>query len=118
MGKLNSIVEWCLHSMETEPQAWRRDNPGWDGKLYYVTHIHTGVTVWMANSTWGLGIYASEGHWSSQPELGGVTGWSTFFGWATPWRVRLYRAAKRAVGYENAQSSVADTILDKIKAAA
>lgn len=115
MTKLKTIVDWCVNSMATEPEAWRHDGCE---RLYYVAH-RSGITVWMANGHSGLGIYAQDHGWLSAPELGGVTGWSALFGSLIPWRRRLYAAAKKVAGEPvNPKPSAADSILAKIEAAA
>lgn len=78
----DTIVDWCLTSLREDPQAWAVDP-------YRAVH-RNGVSIWMANPHYGMSIEYDG------TKLGGVTGWSTFFGRWIPWRCRL-RAAVLAL---------------------
>lgn len=78
---INQLADWAVGSLAMEPEAWSFD-------VFRAKHT-SGVTVWIANGSYGLDI-RDEGI-----EIGGVTPFSILFGWAT-WRGRVYRAARNA----------------------
>lgn len=93
MSKFGEIVDWCVNSLQTEPEAW---SPRFiEDKLYYVRH-RCGVTVWTANGYDSLCIYPDE--YLSGRRVGGLTLLSMFLGWATPWRRKLMKSARAVAG--------------------
>jgi hypothetical protein len=101
MGReFNEIIEWCIRSIEQEPEAWEYDG-------HYAAVHRNGVRVWMANSYYGMGVNFGDA------KIGGVTGWSSFFGGWIPWRRRL----RHAVLAHLSARPAAERILDAIRAA-
>jgi hypothetical protein len=83
------LLEAVIHSLDTEPERWK-----WDA---YGGEHGCGVRVWTANKYYGLAIKDD----SFRDVVGGVTGWSTFFGNLIPWRRRLMAAVRRARPQDN-----------------
>lgn len=108
MDRRKAIVDWCVKSLSEEPQAWDCDH-------YTCSHKATGVTVWIANGHYGLSIFASPKR-DRDEEIGGVTGWSSFFGSVIPWRRRVYAAAKFAA--RNGMVDAEDAIITSIQSGA
>lgn len=109
MKKNREVIEWCLNSLATEPFEWVPYQIG--GKLYDLKH-RNGVRVWLANGYSGLHVDC-DGY-----EIGGVTGWSAFFGALIPWRRRLRAAAVAAAREQGAGLTAAEAILNRIAAGA
>ncbi len=83
MSDLATLVDWTVGSLKSEPERWIFTE--------YEAKHDSGITVWIRNASYGLSI-EKKGVGS----FGGVTAFSTFFGWLT-WRGRIYRSAKQAV---------------------
>ena len=79
--EFNKLVDWIIGSLSVDPEAWEID-------AYNARHDN-GVQVWIANGAYGLTI-SGVGY-----KIGGVTGFSVFFGWLG-WRGRILRAVNAA----------------------
>lgn len=82
MSKLDELVDLIVENAAGSPEEWRVND-------FQADHIPSGVSIWLANSYFGVAIQARGIN-----KIGGVTLWSSFFGWATPWRRRLFNAFK------------------------
>lgn len=86
------LYEATLDSLTRHPDQWVSDGH------YRVDHEASGVAVWIANSYYGTQISVDR-----TEVLGGVTGWSTFFGPMIPWRRKIRKAAL-AIGNPKAEN--------------
>ena len=66
-GKIPLLV---AKSLREEPGRWKSDDTF---PTTYVLHRDDGMTVWVANSVYGIEVTARSGR-----SWGGVTGWSSF----------------------------------------
>lgn len=80
------VVAVVLHSLKNRPADWEVGTLG-----YWLRNKGLGVEVWGANQRYGLTITTNLGNF--REKIGGVTLFSLFFGWATPWRRAVYSAA-------------------------
>lgn len=84
-NKLSILVDDLLESLSARPEEWWFDN--------YAAEHKSGLRVWLANKYYGVGIHVPKPNGTfSYHEIGGVTGWSAFFGRWIPWRRRLFDA--------------------------
>lgn len=110
VGSKREVIDAVAASLEQHPEQWTRD--------IYVAQHTSGIYVWIGNGFFGLSVGSSEpGRWLKDDFLGGVTFVSSFFGWATPWRRRLYRLAHTIPHSADDRNSVsADKIVSALAA--
>lgn len=84
------IFDGLIRSLETEPERWKIDE--------FTADRDDGYYLWHTNRYYGVEFGYASGPYRFQRTVlaGGVTGWSTFFGWLTPWRRQLVRAVRAA----------------------
>lgn len=95
------LVERVIASLERRPWEWVFDR--------YSGDHQSGVSVWIANSHYGMSIQYGGGK-----VVGGVTGWSSLFGPLIPWRSRLRRAALAAADELNPPPPPVPTAADAL----
>lgn len=77
MSEMMEMVEKLISSLEEEPGYWEFSE-------FEAVHMSSGVSVWLANSWYGLAVRCPD-----RDKLGGVTLWSTLCGRFISWRRRL-----------------------------
>lgn len=79
----NSILDYFEEDMKARPTKWRADG--------FSCRNDLGDEIWTANGFYGVHLRVN-----GSGEIGGVTMTSSIFGWATPWRRRALRLARRS----------------------
>lgn len=97
MSSVHQLAGWCINSIISEPENWRITK-------YEAIHKN-GLSIWIANKYYGISIELGG------EKVGGVSGLSTFFGWAVPWRRHLYEAAMSL----HPDGTPADRILERLQ---
>lgn len=80
------------------------DAIGWTFNGFEATHRASGVSVWVANSYYGVHINVGG------IKFGGVTAMSSFFGYLIPWRRRVLNAV-RSAAYRRGDKALSRTSL-------
>lgn len=77
------LLEVVISSLRTDPKAWKFRNCA-------ASNEKLRAEIWMENRYYGTELKVGS------CKYGGVTFISSFFGWISPWRRRLIKAAEFA----------------------